>query len=230
MEKTLTVLVTGANRGIGLGLCKYYLNHGATVVAACRDPQALSELAATHEQLYPKVLDISQTESIEAFAEQIKKESLTFDIVINNAGITKEESFGNWSREAFLNSFVVNAMGPGLFIQGIQKSINDKAKIIQLSSGLASINNAGSTIDPYCSYAMSKAALNMLTVKLAAIFRHRGVIVSALNPGWVQTDMGGADAPDTVEQAARKLCATIASLDNVDSGCFISAKRELIPW
>lgn len=225
-----TIVITGANRGIGLGFVEYYLSHGHSVIAACRQPEradALNQLRITYpSQLAIEQLDVADPDSILSCSGRLG----SLDILISNAGITIEEPFGEWTAEAFRKSFDINTLGPALLAQALASKIVHGGKLIQLSSGLASLALNLNPQAGYDSYAMSKAALNIMTRRLAAKLAAQGVIVAALSPGWVQTDMGGPDATDTVENAVRIMVNTIERLGLPDSGNFLDLDGSALPW
>lgn len=229
-----TVLITGANRGLGLGFVKYYLNKGWFVIASVRDVQRCSELKLLTEKyadnLKIEVLDVSKTVSIDSFSERFQKKNQKLDIVINNAGIFIEESFGKWTAEAFMDTFQTNSVGVALFSQAILSSILPNGKLINMSSGLGSVALNINPQMPFEAYAMSKAALNIFTKRLASKSEAKDKIVIALSPGWVQTDMGGTEAPLTVNEAIEKMGAVIENLSINDSGKFLSEDGEVLPW
>lgn len=228
------VLITGANRGLGLGFVKNYLSKGWLVIACVRDIKNCIELQSLAEtnpkNLKIETLDVSKASSIDTFSDKFQQQNLKLDIVINNAGIFIEESLGGYTPDAFTQTFQTNATGVVLFSQAIIPHIKPQGKLINMSSGLGSI---GLNINPelaFEAYAMSKAALNMFTKRLAAKLKPKHIITIALSPGWVQTDMGGAEAPLTVSEAIGKMEAVIDNLTVKDSGTFLSEDGEALPW
>ncbi|WP_010522710.1 SDR family oxidoreductase [Aquimarina agarivorans] len=231
--KSQKVLITGANRGLGFGFLMHYLTQGETVIATCRNDDTLifDKLKKDFpNQLYIENLELTNEQSIIDFAHKIKENKVRFDLVINNAGVSIEENFGNWTLATFETNFKVNTIGPALLIQAINPYLNQNAKLIQLSSGLGSVALNINPEGPYDAYAASKAALNILTKKLASKLYTRGIIVTAINPGWVQTDMGGPDATSTIDEAIEQMTSTINTLTIKDTGTFISLTGEILPW
>lgn len=229
-----TVLVTGANRGIGLGFVKHYLKSGFSVVATCRQPkiaEALISLSIKYpNQLLIEELDISKEKSILQFAKRLDNLNLKLYIVISNAGVSIEEDFGQWTYNTFESVLLVNTIGAALFAQAVTPFLIDKAKLVQISSGIGSLKlniNPDGALD---AYAVSKASLNMLTVRLASKLLKRKIIVISINPGWVKTDMGGQEAPNTIDDVIPNITLTIENLTLDNSGTFISDEGELIPW
>jgi len=227
-----TVLITGANRGLGLGFTRHYLESGWRVLAAARDPDASAELAELTarfgEMLTLFQLELTSEPSIAAAAADIG--DTAFDLVINNAGTLPDEAFGAWTAQAFARAFAVNATGPALVAQAVAPKMKHGSKLVNISSGLGSCGLAiepGTGLD---AYAASKAALNMITARLAAKLEPRGVIVVACDPGWVRTRMGGPDADLSVDESIGAITATIDGLTPADSGRFVSRHGQDVPW
>ena len=228
------ILITGTDRGIGLGLVRHYLEKGGSVVATSRRSQPsgeLADLAATYSgHIRLMSLDAVDEESVSRFGDDIRSKGITFATVISNAGVTVAEDFGRWTAQTFMSNFLVNTVGPALLVQAIEPSLQIGAKIVCISSGMGSIErniNPGNGLD---AYAVSKCGLNILSRRLAEKLRPRGVIVMSLDPGWVKTDMGGPEAPTTVDDAVRKMVSTIERSGMNESGSFLASNGSLIPW
>lgn len=229
-------LVTGANRGIGLEFVRQLLARGDRVIAACRQPgkaAALNTLAGEHPgRLHVLPLDVADPKSQAELARElllVLGEAGRLDLLVNNAGVLHSgERFGALGAQHLEHSFRVNAMGPLLLSQALAPLLADGARIANLSSRLGSIAELARFGTP--SYAISKAALNMATAQLAEALRARGIVVLALSPGWVRTDMGGEDAEIAPEAAVRSLLDTIDAAMPADSGRFLDRKGERIPW
>lgn len=226
------VLITGANRGLGLGFTRHYLARGDRVFATARHPgdcAELNELAAQFpDTLKTFELELTSEASISAAAASIGNVEL--DLLINNAGALPDEPFGSWTAEAFATAFSVNATGPALVAQAVAPNMKRGSKLVNISSGLGSCGRAiepGTGLD---AYAASKSALNMITARLAAKLEPLGVIVAACDPGWVRTRMGGPNADLSVDESIGAITATIDGLTSVDSGRFISRNGEDVPW
>lgn len=229
-------LVTGANRGLGLELVRQLLADGARVVATCRRPgraQALNALAAEypgHLKVLP--LDVGDAASREELAREwplAAGREARIGLLVNNAGVLHGgERFGALTEEILDDSLRTNVVGPLLLTQALAPLLADGACVANLSSQLGSI--AGTTRFGTPSYAISKAALNMATVQLAHALRERGIVVVALHPGWVRTDMGGAQATETAEESVAGLRRVIASLGAADSGRFLDWTGASLPW
>lgn len=229
-------LVTGANRGIGLEFVRQLLARGDRVVAACRQPgkaAALNTLAGEHPgRLHVLPLDVADPKS---HAELVRELPLALgdagrlDLLVNNAGVLHSgERFGEVGAAHLEHSFRINAMAPFLLTQALAPLLADDARIANISSQLGSIANLARFGTP--SYNISKAAQNMVTALLAKALGERGIVVLALHPGWVQTDMGGEDAQIPPKDAVSGLLATIDAARRASSGGFFDWQGERMPW
>lgn len=229
-----SVLVTGADRGLGLGFVRHYLKIGRMIVGTSRRLRPADELARLQDR-YPDRLsvmrmDTSDERSIVEFAENLQLRKFRFRLAINNAGVTIAESFGNWTAETFVTNFVVNTVGPALVIQAIEPFLERGAKVVQISSGMGSIEWNIDPENPLDAYAVSKCGLNILSKRLAEKLRPRDITVFSMNPGWVKTDMGGQEAPTTVAEAIDEMTAAIDRVSIEDTGSFIASDGSVIPW
>lgn len=228
------ILVTGANRGIGLALTRLFLDRGDRVVATARKPSAANELnrlAFAHPgRLAILPLDLGKPASIDELAREVPLVADSIDVLVNNAGVLPSgERFGAIEPRHLEEAFRVNAMGPLLLTQALAPRLaRDGAKIMNVSSILGSIAERDSFYTP--SYAISKAALNMATRLLAHALADQGVTVFAIHPGWVRTDMGGPKADLAVEDSARGLLAVLDRVGLADSGRFLSWEGGELPW
>jgi NAD(P)-dependent dehydrogenase (short-subunit alcohol dehydrogenase family) len=227
-------LITGADRGIGLGLVRHYLEKGESIVATSRRTEPSDELAALTETYPERIrlvsLDVADEESISRFGDDIRDIGITFATVISNAGVTVAEDFGAWTAKTFSTNFRVNTVGPALLVQAIESSLEGGAKVVQISSGMGSAERNINPDNPLDAYAVSKCGLNILSRRLAEKLRSRGVIVVSLDPGWVKTDMGGPEAPTEVGDAVRRMTSTIEQVTIDDTGNFLSSDGSRIPW
>jgi NAD(P)-dependent dehydrogenase (short-subunit alcohol dehydrogenase family) len=223
-----TILITGANRGIGLALTAALLTSGHRVLAATRNPAkapALDALRKHHAPLLDIVeLDVTSDSSAKAAATKATEIAPALDILVNNAAVFPEEgseSIFDMKLDHFREAFETNVLGvirvTRAFIPLLEKS--SLPRIVNISSGAASI--AAKDNHSYYAYAASKAALNMLTRGLAAEFRPKGICVVAMTPGWVKTEMGGPNAPLTPEESARAISRTITTLTLEKTSQFI---------
>jgi len=229
-------LVTGANRGLGLELVRQLLAAGGHVVAACRHPgkaTALNTLAGEHPgRLHVLPLDVAEPKTHAELARELPLvlgDDGRLDLLVNNAGLLHSgERFGHLSLANLDDSFRTNAAGPLLLTQALAPRLADGARVANLSSELGSI--AATTRFGTPSYNISKAAQNMATALLAAALKERGIVVVALHPGWVQTDMGGEGAELETSDAVAGLLRVIDGLEQGDSGRFLDWRGEAVPW
>ena len=229
-------LVTGANRGLGLEFVRQLLADGVRVVATCRQPgkaTALNTLAAEHPgHLKVLPLDVGDARSRDELVREwplAAGEDARIGLLVNDAGVLHSgERFGTLTADTLDDSLRTNVTGPLLLTQALAPLLRDGARVANLSSQLGSITNTGRFGTP--SYAISKAALNMATVQLAHALRERGIVVVALHPGWVRTDMGGAQASEAPEESVTGLRTVIDGLGPDDSGRFLDWTGAALPW
>ncbi len=210
-----TVLITGANRGIGLEFVKQYVAEGDRVHACCRRPGGAAELKALEKAhratLHVHALDVTRTEAVHRLAGALSETPI--DILINNAGVfgpkadaekDLRQSLGHIDEEIIAKVMRINAIAPLVIAQAFTEHVakSSEKKMVAISSSLGSI---AETSGGYYAYRMSKTALNMAMATLGADLRSRGIGVSVFCPGWVQTEMGGPHAPHSVETSVRRL-------------------------
>lgn len=218
-----TVVITGANRGIGLALTREYIKRGCNVFGLCRT--ATDELTASGAQVIEGV-NVAQPESVHSATEQLN--GVTIDILINNAGVFENEKLGSIDYTAVLRQLTVNALGPLRITEALLNNLDRGARIAMITSRMGSMADNGS--GGYYGYRMSKAALNAAGVSLARDLRSRGIAVALLHPGFVKTrmvDYAGDVAP---EAAAAGLARRIDELNLDNSGGFWHANGERLPW
>lgn len=231
---TDTVLITGANRGIGLEFVRQYAAAGDKVLACCRDPLQASALQAIAAQAPGQVelfaLDVSDSAQICRLAQQLR--GTTIDILINNAGIYGPEDarFGHTDEAEWLHTFQVNTLAPMKMMEAFvdHVAMSKRKRIVALSSKMGSMDDnrsGGSYI-----YRSSKAALNAVMKSAAIDLRAQGISAIILHPGWVMTDMGGPGAEMTVQASVSQLRQIIDQAGPVDSGRFIDVDGSTIPW
>lgn len=229
------ILITGANRGVGLELVRLYLAQGARVFAGCRSPERAAELnqlaAQFNGQLSILPLEVTDPTSLDHCVQQVASEAGALDTLINNAAINAEgETIASFEAEHATRQWLVNAVGPFLVAKqflGLLKKGNTP-KIINISSEAGSISKMEHFRGYY--YFGSKAALNMFTRSLAWDPLTTGVITIALHHGWVRTDMGGADADLSVTESASGILKVIAGLTPDDNGKFYTWDGKEYPW
>ena len=221
-------LITGANRGIGLALADALVNRGVFVFAGARKPDTATELdrlRGCHPSLLQIVsLDVASAESVRQCARTVESISPALDILVNNAAIFLEETetpLAGLEADWFAQTVAVNVGGVARVTQAFLPALvgSESSRIVNISSGAGSI--ADKTDHHYYCYGASKAALNHFTVGLAHELRPRGIIVVAISPGWVRTDMGGAGGELSPEQSGSAIADTILKLVPGDSGWFL---------
>ncbi len=229
------ILVTGAARGIGFEFVRCFLARGDRVFAAVRKPAAderWGELAGNYpDHLTVLTLDVLQLDSFSAFADSLAEHTDALDLLINNAGLLPSgERFGTVEPLDLEQTFRVNAAAPLLLTQALTPALARglHPKVLNLSSELASIAQRKAFSTP--SYCISKAALNMATRLMAFELEQRGIGCAAVHPGWVKTDMGGANAPLAVEDSVRALIGFIERLAPEHYGGFFASDGRRLPW
>ncbi|HEX4303007.1 MAG TPA: SDR family oxidoreductase [Rhizomicrobium sp.] len=223
-----TILITGANRGIGLEFVTQYAAEGADIIACCREPAKAEALKAIKGKIRMMALDVSDAKSVAALKGDLKDTPI--DILINNAGIgSRDSAKGLIDSDAWLKIFAVNSIAPVAVASALHDNLkagHDK-KLVTITSQLGSIANHGGGAFPYHA---SKAAVNSFMVGLAKAWAADGIAVGIFHPGWVQTDMGGSGAPVTPTQSVTGLRARIAELNAGNSGAFRDYAGKALPW
>ncbi len=218
-----TILITGANRGIGLAFVRHYLHRGERVLAVCR--QSSSELDVSGAEVFAGV-DVADPASITRLQQELK--SVVIDVLINNAGILRDERLGSIDYATVLEQFDVNTLGPLRVTEALLGNLGKSAKVALITSRMGSI--ADNTSGGRYGYRMSKAALNIAGVSLAQDLKSRGISVALLHPGYVQTAMVGFGGDISAEEAARRLIVRIDELNLENSGSFWHSNGEILPW
>jgi NAD(P)-dependent dehydrogenase (short-subunit alcohol dehydrogenase family) len=229
-----SVLITGANRGLGFEFVKQYAAEGWQIYAACRDPNSSLELRrladASGQKVRVLVLHVTDPTSIKSAAAELDGQAI--DVLLNNAGIigAQRQTIGNIDYEAWAKVFDVNTMGPmrvsEAFVDHVARS--RRKLIVTLTSGMGSIadNTSGGSV----AYRSSKAAVNMVMRSLAIDLAPRGITCVVVNPGWVRTDMGGPDATLSTAQSVTALRRLIESLGLAQSGKFFNYNGREYAW
>lgn len=226
-ESAQVVLITGANRGLGLEFARQYSDAGWQVIGTARKPESAGDLRETGATVLQ--LDVSDAESVAQLAAVLDGQPI--DLLINNAGIIAEQ---NTLPEADIETVArildVNTLGPMRVTQALLPNLSagHLKLIVNMTSGLGSLsmNRSGR----YYGYRESKAALNMFTRSLASELRDQGFIVIAMNPGWARTDMGGPDATSTAEESVDGMRAVIEYLTPEDTGTSRNFSGSREPW
>lgn len=228
-------LVTGANRGLGMEFVRQLLARGDHVIAACRQPgkaTTLNLLAGEHPgRLQVLPLDLADPRTHAALAAEVPlvTDEEPLDLLINNAGVLRGgERFGQVRPSDLDASFHTNAAGPFLLTQALAPQLAEGATVANISSEVGSIALRQEFRTP--SYAMGKAAQNMATSLLAQALAPRGIKVVALHPGWVRTDMGGAQAALSAQESVAGLLRVLHQLTLDQSGEFFDWQGQPLPW
>jgi NAD(P)-dependent dehydrogenase (short-subunit alcohol dehydrogenase family) len=207
-----TALITGAARGLGKELARQYAADGWRVIGTTR-----------------REFDVTQPQEVRTFAEKLK--GVPIDLLFCNAGIAGKRgtSIGSFDYGSWEEVLRVNVLGAAAVAEAFVENVaaSERKTIAFMSSRLGSIaETTGNTIP----YAASKAALNMVVRAFSVLLAPRGIVVLALHPGWVRTDMGGPGAPLEPEESVRGLRKVIAGSQEQDSGKFLSHDGAAIPW
>lgn len=229
-----TVVVTGANRGIGLELVKRYAAAGDTVVACARAPgeaDVLNDVAAGEGQVEVLPLDVADGGSVVALGEALADR--TVDVLINNAGISgpprERQTLREMDYEGWLRTFEVNTLGPLRVLQTLlpQLARAEAGKAVTITSQLGALSFEVPTSYAYCS---SKAAVNKVMRMAAQELEREGIAVCLIHPGWVRTDMGGPKGDLSVDESAEGIVRVIDGLTLADSGRFLKWNGEPHGW
>ena len=245
-----TLLITGGNRGIGLGLVKVYLENGWNVLATCRDPETASDLTALKKQYGNSLsifrMDVNNQKQIDATVTSL--DGTPIDLLINNAGAVEMAKYGSGAYEK-INGVPIddpdlrkydyqewehvlrtNVLGParvtGSFVENLKKS--NHGIVVMMTSGLASVSNTWQA--GRYAYRTSKAALNMLMRSAGEWLESFGITAVAISPGWTRTDMGGPNASNSIEQATVGVYQVITEISPKDAGKFLNFDGTTLPW
>jgi NAD(P)-dependent dehydrogenase (short-subunit alcohol dehydrogenase family) len=217
------VLITGANRGIGLEFVRYYRSKSFEVIALCRN--ASKELLESGAEVIEGI-DVSREQDCAELKQSLVGKHI--DLVINNAGILRDEQLDYLNFDSIQDQFAVNALGPLRVTQAVLPSLKPGSKIALITSRMGSIADNGS--GGRYGYRMSKAALNAAGMSLALDLKPRGIAVAILHPGYVATEMVGGRGDISPDVAAKRLAARIDSLNLDNTGTFWHSNGEVLPW
>jgi NAD(P)-dependent dehydrogenase (short-subunit alcohol dehydrogenase family) len=229
-----TVLVTGANRGIGLEFVRQYAKAGDRVIAVSRHPDQARELAAIAGRADGRVstpaADVADDASMAALKAQVGDQPI--DVVVANAGVMgpeRQHQPGKLDFAGWLETLSTNTLGPMRTAEAFLPNLKAgrEKKLIAITSGMGSTAEAGGG---YLAYRSSKAALNNAWRNLAPALRKDGITAVVLSPGWVKTDMGGAGAELTPEQSVSAMRRLIAGFTPKDAGRFLGVRGADVAW
>ena len=226
-----SVLVTGANRGIGLAFARSYAEDGWRTFAACREPQAARALAelADGDRVSLHRLDVTSEDSVAGLARDLDGEPI--DVLINNAGIGEPgPAFGRLDYDKWMRTLAVNTLGPVRVSEALRPHVmrSTRRVIAAVTSGLGSIGD--NTSGGFFAYRSSKAALNMAFRSLAHELQPDGIAVVVVNPGWVRTDMGGPQGTLAPGQSVQRLRQILDEAGPAQSGRFLNHDGKELPW
>ena len=229
-QRSPTVVILGASRGIGLGLAREYVRRGWRVIATARSPEGKSRLQGitSNKQLDIRELDITDAIQLSALTSGLSDTQI--DVLIANAGISRgpNETVNTMSREDFVQLIVTNALSPIAAIKAFRPLMKEDGVIVVMSSNLASI--ADITGGGWEVYRASKASLNSLLRSYASRHSDDRRTYLAFSPGWVKTDMGGPDAPLDVETSVSGMLSVIDQRRGDGSVAFVDYLNNQIPW
>ena len=218
----MNVVITGANRGIGLEIARIFKTRGTNVIAACRSRSA--ELEQLGVDI--RTCDVSDPASVASFAAELADTPVS--VLVNNAGVLTRETLDDLDEDRIRRQLEINALGPLRVTQALQKNLGAGSKVAIVTSRMGSIED--NTSGGMYGYRMSKAAVNQAGKSLAHDLKPAGVHVVLLHPGFVQTGMTGNRGHITPDVAAAGLVARIDDLDASTSGRFFHQNGEELPW
>lgn len=234
-----TYFLTGANRGIGLEFVRQLSSQPSTTIIAgirskSNDTSALANLN-THKNIHIIECDVSSIDSLSSLefrvAEILSRTGSNLDFIFNVAGInaTSADTSLTLTSESLANHMQTNVFGPAKIVQSLTRYLARGATILNMTSGLGSLTVA-TDVTKCCTYSMSKAALNMLTLHQARDLKSAGVKVICMDPGWVKTRMGGAGAMIEAEVSVGSMLEVVGGLKREDSGKFYRYDGGIVPW
>jgi NAD(P)-dependent dehydrogenase (short-subunit alcohol dehydrogenase family) len=230
----MNILITGANRGIGLEMVQYSMEQGWRVFACCRNPNNADNLfdvaKQSNGQISVHIADMQELSTLQALSYELRNDAI--DMLINNAGVygSNKNKFGSVDADSWIQAFQVNSIAPLKMVEAFSEQLRmGKRKLVAcMSSKMGSMADNGYG-NSYI-YRSSKAALNAVVKSLSIDLKEQGIITVALHPGWVKTEMGGPDAEISTRECVEKLFSHLLQLSIEDSGRFIDIDGSDIPW
>lgn len=225
-----TVLVTGANRGIGLEFARQYAGAGWDVIGTVRDPGEATELKSLGESVSVVELDVTESTQVESARESVSDRFGSLDLLINNAGVMgSKDDFEAVDVDEVRGVFEVNCLGVYRMTKAFHELLRDTsgtAAFVTSLMGSLDDNRSGGSY----AYRISKAALNMFAKTLSEDFDPNELMIALLHPGWVQTSMGGPNAKIPPEESVSGMRSVIEGMTPEDHGRFLAYDGEELPW
>ncbi len=218
-----TALVTGANRGIGLALCRRLKEGGREVIGVCRKSSPALDALGVRVEVG---VDVRSDDAVAGLARRLKDVAL--DELICSAGILREDGLDDGAYDDIRAQLEVNAIAPLRVVASLHRQVRRGGKIALITSRMGSIGDNGS--GGYYGYRMSKAALNAAGMSLARDLAAAGIAVAILHPGYVRTDMTGNSGNVDPADAAKQLVDRIDALTPETTGTFWHANGQVLPW
>ena len=228
LDASSTILITGANRGIGLEFVRQYAAIGCKIIACCRNSLSIDAVQALDVAVEIESLDVADSTSIESLGDRLSGRAI--DLVINNAAVRGHiGGLADIDPDDFLATMKVNVLAPLLLTRALLPALSSgRGRTVAMISSRAGSITEGHDDDGDYAYRCSKSALNMATAKLAYEFRTLTVI--SLHPGWVKTDMGGRDAEIPVSESVAGMRRVLSTLSPLASGAFLAHDGSTIAW
>jgi len=218
-----TVVITGANRGIGLAMAKIFKSEGHNVYGVCRNSSPELEQLGIH---VVTDVDVATPEGINNMKSALN--GVAIDVLICNAGILRDESLSDLNLDTIREQFEVNAIAPLNIVDTLQSNLTEGSKVAMITSRMGSITDNGS--GGRYGYRMSKAALNAAAMSLSKDLYAQNISVGIYHPGYVQTDMVNNNGDISANEAASRIIGLIDSLSLKETGVFKHSNGETLPW
>ncbi len=229
-----TIVITGANRGIGLELSRDFAENGWRVIACCRNPDQALALEAIRAAAEGRVmihrLDVTEDDQIEKLRRELSDTAI--DILLNNAGIRgpEHQDFGILDEMVWLETFRVNTIAPYKLAVALLDCVARSRRRVIATVGSKMGSLADNDSGGYYAYRTAKAAVHMVMKSLSHDLQGQGVTAVTLHPGWVRTDLGGANAPLSARESAAGIYRTLLALKQEDNGRFLDYRGKEMAW